>query len=196
MYRMCLDAEDVEGSYFVFMRMHFRICEKASRSIKLCNQAEADVRPLYLDGLKILWPDAFQVRELGTGVTCYWFKIFYELFPEIYTFVPWNQSLVLTIMISPVRITLRHFYSSTLCERESTWIKCGLHSWMAGGGTFRRRAQVPSLHTANLSLDIVDKSPLRVTFWFLQGNIGAFSQFSVALLYLAGPHPPGWYTQN
>ena len=54
MYWMCLDAEDVEGSYFVFMRMHFRICEKASRSIKLCNQAEADVRPLYLDGLKIL----------------------------------------------------------------------------------------------------------------------------------------------
>ena len=196
MYRMCLDAEDVEGSYFVFMRMHFRICEKASRSIKLCNQAEADVRPLYLDGLKILWPDAFQVRELGTGVTCYWFKIFYELFPEIYTFVPWNQSLVLTIMISPVRITLRHFYSSTLCERESTWIKCGLHSWMAGGGTFWRRAQVPSLHAANLSLDIVDKSPLRVTFWFLQGKIGAFSEFSVALLYLAGPHPPNWYTQN
>ena len=129
----------------------------------------------------------FRCGKLST----YWFKIFYELFPEIYTFVPWNQSLVLTIMISPVRITLRHFYSSTLCERESTWIKCGLHSWMAGGGTFRRRAQVPSLHAANLSLDIVDKLPLRVTFWFLQGNIGAFS-----LLYLAGPHPPGWYTQD
>ena len=192
MYWMCLDAEDVEGSYFVFMRMHFRICEKASRSIKLCNQAEADVRPLYLEGLKIWSPDAFQLREIINLLV----QDFLWTFPEIYTFVPWNQSLVLTIMISPVRITLRHFYSSTLCERESTWIKCGLHSWMAGGGTFWRRAQVPSLHAANLSLDIVDKSPLRVTFWFLQGNIGAFSQFSVALLYLAGPHPPGWYTQN
>ena len=117
-------------------------------------------------------------------------------FPEIYTFVPWNQSLVLTIMISPVRITLRHFYSSTLCERESTWMKCGLHGWMAGGGTFWRRAQVPSLHAAYLSLDIVDKSSLWVIFWFLHGNIGAFSQFSVALLYPAGPNPPGWYTQN
>ena len=61
---MCLDAEDVEGSYFVFMRMHFRICEKASRSIKLCNQAEADVRPLHLEGLKILSPDAFKLREI------------------------------------------------------------------------------------------------------------------------------------
>ena len=137
------------------------------------------------------WKYCHQMLFSCGKLSTYWFKIFYELFPEIYTFVPWNQSLVLTIMISPVRITLRHFYSSTLCERESTWIKCGLHSWMAGGGTFRRRAQVPSLHAANLSLDIVDKSPLRVTFWFLQGNIGAFS-----LLYLAGPHPPGWYTQD
>ena len=192
MYWMCLDAENVEGSYFVFMRMHFRICEKASRSIKLCNQAEADVGSLHLEGLKILSPDAFQLREIINLLV----QDFLWTFPEIYTFVPWNQSLVLTIMISPVKITLRHFYSSTLCERESTWIKCGFHSWMAGGGTFRRRAQVPSLHAANLSLDIVDKSPLRVTFWFLQGNIGAFSQFSVAFLYLAGPHPPGWNTQN
>ena len=66
MYWMCLDAEDVEGSYFVFMRMHFRICEKASGSIKLCNQAEADVRPMHLDGLKILWPPAGNYQLIGS----------------------------------------------------------------------------------------------------------------------------------
>ena len=66
MYRVCLDAEDVEGSYFVFMRMHFRICEKASGSIKLCNQAEADVRPMHLDGLKILWPPAGNYQLIGS----------------------------------------------------------------------------------------------------------------------------------
>jgi len=95
MYWMCLDAEDVEGSYFVFMRMHFRICEKASGSIKLCNQAEADVRPMHLCTMK----------------------------PE-----------------------------PRVDDNDIAWIKCGLHSWMAGGGTFWRRAQVPSLHAANLSL--------------------------------------------
>ena len=36
-----------------------------------------------------------------------------------------------------------------------------------------------------------------IEHYYLHRNICAFSHFSVALLYLAGPYPPaGWYTQN
>ena len=55
-------------------------------------------------------------------------------FPEIYTFVPWNQSLVLTIMISPVRITLRHFYSMwKIIDLDKVWL-----AWLDG-----RRRHIP-----------------------------------------------------
>ena len=127
--------------------------EFASTSIKLCNQAEADVRPVHLENY-FCW--CYEI--CFKNGTCICIMIFGSYIWWWSTLVPWNQSLVLTMMRSPWKIgtwTI-HFCHHYICTISITIIYSHSISstctnlnrlWLARWGGKRKQIQIQNTNT-------------------------------------------------